>query len=541
MAHFKKNETKKVFYALLLTLIYILLQSAIVLLDRAHLNMFNGVISAFEYGVCLLLLALNLKKGLRITLVLMCISILQLSIAIFFRGAVTAIPGLFNSIFYLITLVILYRYNERRERESVTDVLTGVLNRRGLYKKLETRIENQKDFSVIYFSLDNFKIINDSYGHAYGDEMMRKIADRMIEVTGDEGCVARIGGAEFVVAIDESRDATKVAEELLSKIRERSVIEVGNTSIEVFISCYAGIASYPKDATECEALVKYADIAMFEAVSRKSKEVCVFDQDMADYLNRQMEVEKLIKDGLEKDYFYLVYQPQFLLEGKKLRGFETLIRMKDPDGKFVSPGEFIPVAEKGDLILQIDDYVLRRAMSEFKDIVAKNPELILSVNVSAKNIGNLGFVENIRKILKEIDFPATNLEIEITEYCMVSSMEITIDNITELRKMGIQIALDDFGTGYTSLSYVAKLPINLLKVDKSLIDGIEDDNTNREFVHTVISMGHLMGCEVISEGVEHEKQLEYLKQDGCDFVQGYVWGKPLDYDVAKELIETACA
>ena len=210
--------------------------------------------------------------------------------------------------------------------------------------------------------------------------------------------------------------------------------------------------------------------------------------------------------------------------------------MKLPDGTVVSPGEFIPVAEKGEQIIRIDDYVLHRAMTEFKSIVINNnPDLILSVNVSAKNIGTLDFPDRIRGILDKTGFPAHNLEIEITEYCMVQSIKITVENIRRLRAMNIQVALDDFGTGYTSLNYLSQMPVNLLKIDKSLIDDIERSQKKCEFVNAIISMGHLMGCEVISEGVENTMQLSKLDDNNCDYVQGFVWGKPLPYEAAKAL------
>lgn len=175
-------------------------------------------------------------------------------------------------------------------------------------------------------------------------------------------------------------------------------------------------------------------------------------------------------------------------------------------------------------------------MLEFRDVVINdNQELIVSVNVSAKNIGSTAFVDKVKTMLNETGFPAKNLEIEITEYCFVQDVDVTINNINMLHDMGIQVALDDFGTGYTSLSYLAKMPINLLKVDKTLIDGIEENQKSREFVNVVISMGHLMGCEVVSEGVETENQVELLGNQACDFIQGYVWGRPLDYEIAKKM------
>ena len=175
-------------------------------------------------------------------------------------------------------------------------------------------------------------------------------------------------------------------------------------------------------------------------------------------------------------------------------------------------------------------------MNEFNDIVLNHkPNLVVSVNVSAKNIAAVGFPDKIKEFLAETGYPAKNLEIEITEYCMVSSLNITIANIEALRAIGVQFALDDFGTGYTSLNYLSQLPVNLLKIDKSLIDNIETDSQQCEFVNAIISMGHLMGCEVISEGVENEQQLSRLSENACDYIQGYVWGRPLDYDIAKSL------
>ena len=204
----------------------------------------------------------------------------------------------------------------------------------------------------------------------------------------------------------------------------------------------------------------------------------------------------------------------------------------------ISPGEFIPVVEKTELINKIDSYVIRRALNEAKKMVEiKNKEITISVNVSAKNISSPGFVDEITKALKDSEFPPECLEIEITEYSFAEDRDITIENVTKLRKLGIQIALDDFGTGYTSLSQVMHLPISLLKIDKSLIDDIENNQVNREFVDAIIYMGHLMNCEVISEGVESPEQLGLLMDHECDFIQGFVWGRPLEFNNAVELCE----
>ena len=252
---------------------------------------------------------------------------------------------------------------------------------------------------------------------------------------------------------------------------------------------------------------------------------------------KQREAEYLIKEALDKNYFYQVYQPQYTTSEKKLRGFETLIRCAMPDGSIISPGFLIPAAEKSNLIISIDDYVLRKAMTDFKPMLEKtNEKLILSINVSAKNISSADFANRILNLVEEIKFPPENLELEITEYSFAESVELTIENINQLRAYGIEIALDDFGTGYTSIKQMMTLPINLLKIDKCLIDDVEENQSIRDIVDSIIYMGHVMNCEVICEGVEKENQLNFLKEHKCDFIQGFIWGKPISLNEVEQLI-----
>lgn len=514
---------------------FILLQIVIIASDNYPIaSAINGVIMAFQFAICLIMIQIDNKTGYIISVVLMTISIINMISAVIFRRILTPIPGICNSLIYIGALFVLTKQFEHREKDAITDMLTGLKNRRGLFAFLDVKISEGNPFYVIYLDLGNFKFINDNYGHICGDYVMQTLSSRMRTHIGDRGECARIGGDEFVIILNGDHDPELITRELLAKIGEKIQVPMDDY-VDCYLTSFAGIASFPKDATNYEDLIKYADIAMYKASQDKTNKVCYFDQEMHSKLNRRVELEKLIKEGFENDYFYLVYQPQYAISGKHLRGFEALIRMKTGEGRFVSPGEFIPVAEKSDLILSIDNYVLHRALEEFKNVVtATNKDLVLSINVSAKNISNNGFVEKIETVLKETDFPAKNLEIEITEYCLVESVNIAINNIKQLRAIGVQVALDDFGTGYTSLSYLAKMPISLLKIDKSLVDDIESNEKSREFVNTVISLGHQMGCEVISEGVENLSQLDILGDNKCDFVQGFVWSKPLDYSIAVE-------
>ncbi len=282
--------------------------------------------------------------------------------------------------------------------------------------------------------------------------------------------------------------------------------------------------------------MKYSDIAMLHATMSKKNRILFYEPQMEEKLKRQVEVEKIIKKALSNNWFYLVFQPQFSTQEKKLRGFEALLRLRDPSGNNLSPAEFIPAAEKNDLILEITDWVLLNSLKTFTKYV-QGTDITLSINISSKNMESRQFVSKIKEALSATGFPAKNLEVEITEYCLLQSFDQTIENIKALREIGVQVALDDFGTGYSSLSYLEKLPINLLKIDKSLVDDIESNLKSQQFVSAVIYMGHLMGCEVICEGVETESQLQLLRDNKSDFIQGYVWGKPMEFDKARELLD----
>lgn len=515
---------------------FFLFQAFIIAGETLHLSMFNGVFMACQYGLCLIILSLNQKRGIKIAFALMAISLFMLLRAQFIIKEGNPLPGIFNAIFYIITLLLLNRQFRIREREALTDMLTGLLSMRGLTKVISKCIKIGQPFSLLYIELENFKNLNDNHGHICGDKILLEVTDRLKKQLNSSSYIARINGAEFVVVLPSDANVSQVSASLLAAIREKIVIEIEGNYIECYLTPYAGTASFPDEGTNSESIIQKAGIALVKAVKKKSETVVLFDSYMEAELARELELERLIKESLKNDYFYLVYQPQYHIEGKKLRGFEALLRMSTPNDMLVGPSEFIPVAEARSLILSIDNYVIKRALTEFKETVTTtNPDLVLSINVSAKNICDVAFVDRIKKALDEANYPANNLEIEITEYCLVEEVETAIENIKKLSSIGVRFALDDFGTGYTSLSYLAKMPINLLKIDKSLIDDIAVNEKSLEFVHAVISMGHMMGCEVISEGVEDEKQLALLGSNECDLIQGYVWSKPLSYQDALEL------
>ncbi|MCR4624510.1 MAG: bifunctional diguanylate cyclase/phosphodiesterase [Lachnospiraceae bacterium] len=541
-----KNKTVSIIVCFLLALFFIIFSKYV----EQHKDMvfgfgdmklpatsFLGIVQAVIGLLCIIMVCIDYKMGRVLALFYMLGSIFFMFVNIVRTGDMSSLPGIYNSIITIVSVLIISNGLAKADKRAVTDFLTGLRNRRGLVTLIDRSIRDKKSFSVVYFEIENFRTINDNLGHKYGDVALKTVANKLMEIENEDNVyVSRIGGAEFAAVVFGSIDPKNFAEKVIDKIGT-SVTNADDIDIRLSLSVYSGICSYPGDANNADDILKYADIAVYTARTAHSKNrICYFDKEMKEKLFRQIELDRMVRDSLAHDYFYLVYQPQYDINTKELRGFETLLRLKTPDGVNISPGEFIPVIEKSELIMKVDSYVIRRALKEAKAMVdAKGNNIVISINVSAKNISSHGFVAEIKEALKESGFPPKCLEIEITEYSFAEDNVVTTENVTELRALGIQIALDDFGTGYTSLSQVMRLPVNLLKIDKSLIDDIENNQINRDFVDAIIYMGHLMDCEVISEGVESDKQLGLLKAHECDFIQGFVWGKPMEYEQAVEL------
>ena len=547
--------TRKNFRILILTCVNILCMFII-----SHLKTNLGVIHIGSYvlpvislqGVLTSVIALcnvllvftNYKVGSKIAFSLMTFSLITSIIPIFNNHTLSPLPGLISTLVSLVSVIIIYSFYKRSAINSLTDYITGLRNRRCYVNEVNARLETKQSFCLACIEIEDFKQINDIFGIQAGDFILKKTAEKLKNILDKNEMVFKITGGIFALILDEKNEPL---ERLKSIIKSEVVMippkENEDLTLEknCIVSLAAGLAfTHPPYQTKKDASSVLHDAETALLVSRKTQntKICVFNEAMENQELKQKEAEFLIKDALTNNYFYLVYQPQYTTGDKKLRGFETLIRCRKPDGTIISPGVFIPAAEKTNLILKIDDYVLRCAMTEFKPVLdSTGKDLTISINVSAKNIGSENFSERIKNMLEETGFPAKNLEIEITEYSFAESMETTIENILELRKLGIQIALDDFGTGYTSIAQLMKLPINLLKIDKSLIDDIETSQTMRDMVDSVIYMGHIMNCEVISEGVESEKQLDLLKKHKCDFIQGFIWGKPMSFADAELLCQ----
>lgn len=499
----------------------------------------SGVVTVFATFISLLTLNVDNKKGFAAVMIINLFQFVNISVSVFVMNKWESITGVPMMIGTLILLCMQHNYIKKTEQNEkriytlyATDPLTGLNNRCRIMEYINEKIEAKEPFCLLFFNIDNFKNINDTMGHACGDDILCETANRLRKLADDSVCLGRTGGDEFAIIIGWSDKDTRVfADKCFSVLSEK----IHTEKCDYYATFSAGAACFPEDGTDCESLFRFADTAMHKAKSSGKNRICFFDADMLSEIHNEMKIENEIRSALKYNRFYLVFQPQFEAETKKLRGFETLLRLKDGEGKPIPPSTFIPVAEKSGLILDIDRWVLRHAMQSFSEQAA-GANFVVSVNVSARHITDSGLADEIKAMLDETGFPAEMLEVEVTESCFISSVDEAINTLLQIKKLGVMIALDDFGTGYASLSYLQRLPIDLLKIDKSFIDDMTERDDSGDFVRAIISIGHMFHCKVISEGVELDSQLTILKELKCDYIQGYIWGKPQEHSSAVQLI-----
>ena len=555
-----RHLTQKNIRLILLTILGIFCFMALSYTGKPHADFFqignlklpsstrSGILSGSLSLICFLLVFTDYKKGFKIALGIIFISIGNLLFGMIMRHSIVSLPGMVTHTVSLITLVTLYSFYARLSVSNMTDYITSMGNRRSYVKEVSEHIESRKSFTLACIEVEDFKHINDVYGIQTGDALIKKAAEKLSTILDKKDKMFRITGSTLAILFEpgespEERLKSVINSETVTINTEDSSQNENYTQTETSLTMNLGAGvvyshppyNYTKTAS---SVLRNAETALAKTRNLAENKICIFNENMENSDVKQRESEFLVKEALKNNYFYLVYQPQFTTDEKKLRGFETLIRCRKPDFSIASPTDFIPAAEKSNLIMKIDDFVLHTAIKEFKPVVENlDNDIIISINISAKTMGSKDFISRLSKIIEETHFPTENLELEITEYSFAESMETTITNIKALHEMGIKIALDDFGTGYTSIKQLMTLPINILKVDKSLIDDLESSQSMRDVVDSVIYMGHVMNCEVISEGVEKESQLEILREHKCDFIQGFVWGKPVDFEEAKNLCQ----
>ena len=531
------NVPRKVI-AILLAILYVVINILLPIISGLGYGIstgnmsISGILTAVQLGLAFIIVSIEFDLGGTLSIILVGISIIQTFLSIFVRQDYSAATGLSYYIVCLFALHCIRHSLLVERRNSLVDELTGLSNRKHIIQYMDHRILVRKPFYSIYIDIDNFKIINNSKGHEFCDTMLKELSKRWENVDPRNASIGRVGGDEFLIVVKKTKneDIDAYVQKYIEVVKEWAEEK---EIIDVLVSASFGVSSYPEDGNNSSDIMRKSALAMRHA-KETGRNICYkYEQAFEEIVFREQYIESRIRDALDNDKFFMVYQPQFNTMTKKLRGFESLIRMKSfNDEKFISPGDFIPVAEKNNLIVEIGEFVLRRTMLDFAPFFASNPGYLLSVNVSAKQLLSRDFVAYVEKVLNDTSFNPKNLEIEITEYCLLEATEEVTLVINRLKEMGIKLAMDDFGTGYSSLSYLTKLPIDLIKIDKTLIDTM----INGEIIKAIVSMGHALGCEIIAEGVEEENQLDILRRNECDFIQGFIWGKPMVLDEAIELL-----
>ncbi|MEW5756586.1 MAG: EAL domain-containing protein [Pseudomonadota bacterium] len=417
------------------------------------------------------------------------------------------------------------------EQLAYYDPLTKLPNRALFFDRLRQALEQAKrkstKMALLFIDLDRFKYVNDTLGHNIGDLMLVEVAGRITRCLRKTDTVARLGGDEFTVILGEIQRSTnteKIAQDIIDALQRKFDI----AGHEIYVGASVGIAIYPEDGADLEVLVKNADIAMYQAKSAGRGNYKFFTPELNAASQRRAELENDLRKAIADEEFTLYYQPKFALKSRRLVGLEALIRWVHPVKGIVSPAEFIPVAEETGCILQIDQWVLEAATRQLKQWYAQTGRVPrVSVNLSARQFEHTGLVGTVERALGDARVAPGLLELEITEGVIMKDAKAASLVLSRLREMGVFISVDDFGTGYSSLSYLKKLPLHVLKIDRSFIMDIERDDDDKAIVASIISMGHSLNLEVLAEGIETEGQLRLLSDMGCDLGQGYLFSRPV--------------
>ena len=404
------------------------------------------------------------------------------------------------------------------------DFLTGLLNRRGITNAIVENQHSQHPYSLLFLDIDGFKLVNDTYGHAIGDKLLRAIAIRLQEEVKFKGLLARFGGDEFIVQAEHRNieNSAMFAKQLIKALnRPFHLKEVG----ELSIGCSIGTSDYPNDAKDIETLVTQADMAMHRAKLRGRNRSHHFSPDMADALYRKMTLRHHLTLALEADAFELYYQPIVDMKSKSLKGFEALIRWHDEELGQVSPGEFIPLAEETGQIVPLGKWILKTACKQLALWREKyGKAFIMSVNLSRAQLQS-SLAPTIEGLLNYYQIPPSQLALELTESTMLQEYDEAKQCLDDLASLGLELYLDDFGTGYSSLSQLQDLPISTVKLDQSFVQG--EHKGSQAIIEATQAICEKLALKVVAEGVETETQLRYLQQCGFDFCQGYYLGRPL--------------
>ncbi|UFS70357.1 EAL domain-containing protein [Geomonas sp. RF6] len=432
---------------------------------------------------------------------------------------------------------VLLRRQVRLQEESIRrmayyDPLTGLPNRllfnELLHQALAQAQRQGWHLAVLYLDLDRFKTVNDTLGHAVGDELLQAAAQRLKECCRrDQDVVARRGGDEFVILLsdfDSTGEAVRVAQKILDAFARPMAL----AEHEVFISPSIGISLFPDDGTTEDELIKHADVAMYSAKEEGRNRYHLFNQSMNEQSRRRLSLETGVRAALQKEEFFLQYQPNVDVKSGRVVSIEALLRWQHPELGLVPPREFIPLAEESGMIAAVTEWVVRKACTQNKKWQDGGfPPMRVAVNISPRQFQSMHFAQMVQEILSETGLDPHWLELEVTEGVMLQDVETTDATMRRLNDIGVQITIDNFGTGFTSFSYIRKLPIRTVKIDRSLVSDVTVDTDDAAVATAVITMAHTLGLNVVAQGVEAQDQLAFLSSHDCPGMQGYLFTEPL--------------
>lgn len=431
------------------------------------------------------------------------------------------------------------KQKENLKYQAYHDPLTSLPNRLMFSEQLDTALEYAKRYNsniaVFFIDLDNFKTINDSLGHEYGDFVLKNIANRLREVIRSEDLVFRLGGDEFTVIlfdIDSPHDASFIANKILKVISE----PIDFDSQTLYVSSSIGISMYPQDGQDSQTLIKNADAAMYKAKDAGRNTLEFYTSKMTEMAFERMLMKTNLKRAIKNDEFVVYYQPQYEVNSNQIIGCEALVRWQHPEMGLVSPGVFIPIVEESNLIIEIGEIVLRKAcldVTRWRKTGLYSSRV--SVNLSGKQINHPDILSSVQKILEETGCSPEYLELEVTENFIMKNLNVAKRNLYALKKIGVRLSIDDFGTGYSSLQNLKKLPVSIIKIDKSFVRDIPRNDDDKAIVRAIIAMSKSLSLLIVAEGVETQNQFEFLQSEGADYVQGFLYSKPLPVDEFEKL------
>jgi len=423
------------------------------------------------------------------------------------------------------------------------DILTGLYNRNYFVRLLVDFIDKAKErnavVSVMFIDIDDFRKINDGLGLLIGDEIVQLFGQFLAGFQNDNVVVSHFNSDIYCIAIYEpygSRSVDSIYQQINERLRAPFQLSTGQ---EVMISVSVGVAEYPEAATNTLELINCAEIVMFKAKGEGKNAIQYFDAPILNDFLQNVTIENKLKEAVFNQNFSMHFQPQYYVDGNRLRGVEALIRWRDLDGRMISPSVFIPVAEKNGTIISIGSFVMEESIRNFakwKEVYKK--PLILSINISSIQYKRPDFIDGLMEIIKKYDVNPNEIELEITESVLIENFHEITEKMMVLRDYGIRISMDDFGTGYSSLSYLVDLPIDTLKIDKAFVETMLSDRNAKIIMDSIVYMVKKLGHETIAEGVETREQLEYLKEISCDCIQGFLLGKPLSADDTMKLLDS---